>query len=152
MKSYTSEGREPSRRRDATFRIEVLQRDNANQDTWLAAIRTYARARGFLTFLLVKHNANRVVKGSDFPRDGLLNPNIKQEPIDDVTEYDGQQLTPEELEEKAELDKKSLAEQHLANAQAGAMKATSAFVDLTELDDFEHDIFDSTLIRQESKR
>jgi hypothetical protein len=45
---------------------------------------------------------HRVVQGSDFTREGLLNPNIKLE-LADVDEYGdaGQQLTDEEIEVKA---------------------------------------------------
>ena len=117
--SHSSGSREPPRRRDATLRIEVLQRDNSNQDTWLGSLRTWARARGYLTFLLIKHNTHRVVESGDFTREGLLSTNIKQEPADEVTGVDDQELTEEELEEKAVQDQKSLADQHLHSKRTG---------------------------------
>ena len=98
--------------------------------------------------MLVKHNEHRVVQGSDFTRDGLLNPNIKLEPIE-VEDYgiglsqSGHELSESEVKEAEEA---SAAAKHLANAKAGALKATAAFVDLTEMDDYEHQIFDGMVI------
>ena len=80
--SFQSGGLDPSRRGEMILRIVILSRDNANQDVWLSSLRNYARAKACLTFMLAKHNAHRFIQGSDFTRDGLLNPNIKLEPIE----------------------------------------------------------------------
>ena len=126
--SFQSGGFDPSHRKDTVLRIVVLSKDNANQDVWLASLRNYARAKGCLTFMLLKYNAHRVVQGSDFTREGLLE-------VEDVDH---------ELSE--EEKRAGIAAKHLANAKAGALKATAAYVDLTEMDDYEHQIFDGMVI------
>ena len=137
--SFQSGGSDLSHRKDTVLRIVVLSKDNSNQDVWLASLRNYARAKGCLTFMLLKYNAHRVVQGSDFTREGLLNPNVKIEPIE-VEDVD----VDHELSE--EEKQAGVAAKHLANAQAGALKATAAYVDLTEMDDYEHQIFDGMVI------
>ena len=59
-------------------KIDVLAKDNGNQERWLASLRLFARAHGQVCFLMEKHNRFRKLDADDLSMVGPLGSPIKR--------------------------------------------------------------------------
>ena len=59
------------------MRIITLSADNNNQSRWIVSVRTWARAKSAMYFLMAKANHYRVVRTDDLSAQGALPIGIK---------------------------------------------------------------------------
>jgi hypothetical protein len=99
-------------------KIDTLLRDNSNQDAWIRTVRINARSLGASLLLLKKHNTSREIKASDMTAHGALKPNVKAASSVKLEVEEGQ----------------------------GDGKFDPQYEDLDELDDYEHKLFEGTVV------
>jgi hypothetical protein len=108
-------------------KIDILLRDNSNQDAWIRTVRINARSIGASLFLLKMHNTSRGIAAADMTAHGPLKPGVKAQPA-----MPGVKLEVQEDDEAVEA------------AHDGHFEPQ--YEDLDALDDYEHKLFEGMVI------